>query len=225
MNGLIIIPAFQAGRYLGNVLKDIIKGISFPGDILVVNDGSSDETEVVAKSFGVYVLSHKNNLGKGAALISGFDFAVRNNYEFVICMDADGQHDPKFVPDFISAYEAGEYDLIIGSRQIVPGKIPFDRYLSNAFTSVVVSLVAGRRIHDSQSGYRLLTVNLIRKLRLQTHQYETETEILLQGIRKYQARVGEVPISVTYSGEKSHINRLTDTLRFVKIVLKILGSF
>jgi len=225
VNGLIIIPAFQAGQYLGNVLRQILADERFSDDVLVVNDGSTDDTEAIARLHGVHVLSHPENRGKGAALKSGFSFAVHNHFTYVICLDADGQHHPDAILDFISLYETGKYDLIIGTRKIAIGEMPFDRYLSNSLTSVVVSIVAGKRIHDSQSGYRLLSVDLIRKLQLKTHQYETETEILLQAIRHFHARVGEVPITVSYTGETSHINRFSDTLRFIKIVIKILGSF
>ncbi len=224
VNGLIIIPAFQAGQYLGNLLRRILNDERFSDDVLVVNDGSTDDTEAIARLYGVHVLSHPDNRGKGAALKSGFSFAIRNHFKYVICLDADGQHNPDTIPDFISLYQTGKYDLIIGTRKVAIGEMPFDRYLSNSLTSVVVSVLAGRRIRDSQSGYRLLSVDLIRKLRLRTRQYETETEILLQAIRHFHARVGELPISVSYTGEISHINRLSDTLRFINIVIKTLGN-
>ncbi|NOY77574.1 MAG: glycosyltransferase family 2 protein [Calditrichaeota bacterium] len=223
MNGLILIPAFQAGPYLGDVLQRILEYRHMSVAVLVVNDGSTDNTEDVARSYGVNVLSHSQNRGKGAALKTGFSFAVQKNFNYVVCLDADGQHDPEAIPDFIDLFQTGNYDLIIGRRDVSIGKMPFDRYLSNSLTSVVVSLVAGQRIHDSQSGYRLLSVELIKRLRLQSHQYETETEILLQAIRDFHARVGEIPISVSYVGEISHINRFSDTLRFIRLVLKTVG--
>ena len=224
MDGLILIPAFQAGQYLDSVLQRILANEQSSDAILVVDDGSTDNTETIARLHGVHVLSHHQNMGKGAALKSGFSFAVRNNFKYVICLDADGQHNPDAIPDFIALFQTGKYDLIIGSRKVMIGKMPFDRYLSNSLTSVVVSLVAGKRIRDSQSGYRLLSVDLIKKLHLRSHQYETETEILLQAVRGFNARVGEIPISISYSGEISHINRFGDTLRFIKVILKTLGS-
>ncbi len=224
MDGLILIPAFQAGKYLGDILQRILAN-AWPSDaILVVDDGSLDNTQAVARLHGVHVLSHVQNMGKGAALKSGFLFAIQNNFQYVICLDADGQHNPGAIPDFVSLFKTGKYDLIIGSRKIHPATMPFDRYLSNSLTSVVVSLVAGKRINDSQSGYRLLSVDLIKKLHLTSHQFETETEILLQAVRGFNARVGEIPISVSYTGEISHINRFSDTLRFLRVILKTLGS-
>lgn len=224
MKGLVLIPAYQAEKHLGSVLKNVLIAFSKSGDVLVVDDGSSDGTARIAQKYGVFIISHRKNCGKGAALKSGFRFAIEKGYDYVICLDADGQHDPLYIPSFRRMFESGGFDLILGTRKLSPGHMPYDRYLSNRLSSVVASIAAGKRIHDSQSGYRLLSKNLIGKLRLRTQQYETETEILLQAVRNFNVKTGELPITVSYGREESHINRLTDTIRFLRVVLKSIGS-
>jgi glycosyltransferase involved in cell wall biosynthesis len=220
---MVLIPAFQAGKYLQNVLSRVKAVFPQPEDIWVVDDGSSDATGQIAQNAGVQVLRHSENRGKGAALRTGFAQAIADGYDFVLILDADGQHNPIYIPKFVDAFATGRYDIVIGTRVISPKSMPFDRYLSNSYSSLVASVAAGRRIRDSQSGYRLLSVNLLKGLRLRSKKYETESEILIQAVRFLKARVGEIPIQVTYGGEESHIHRVTDTLRFVRIVLKTLG--
>ena len=222
---MILIPAFQAGKHLQNVLDRVKAVFSQAEDIWVVDDGSADATSQIARNAGVRVCRHSENRGKGAALRTGFAQAVAEGYDFVLVLDADGQHNPVYIPTFIAAFSTGQYDIILGTRSIAPGLMPFDRYLSNSYSSLVVSVAAGRRIRDSQSGYRLLSVRLLRRLRLRSKKYETESEILIQAVRFFNARVGEIPIQVAYKGEESHIHRVTDTLRFVWIVLQTLGMY
>ncbi len=218
-----MIPAFQAENYLGEVLKQTKAVFPLPGHILVVDDGSHDGTSRVAEKAGVQLLRHNTNLGKGAALRTGFSEAISRRYDFVIVLDADGQHDPAYIPRFLEAFSTGKYDVLIGTRRLQPSTMPFDRYLSNSYSSLVASVAAGKRIRDSQSGYRLLRVSLLKKMRLRSRKYETETEILIQAVRFLRARVGEIPIAVSYAGEESHIRRLGDTMRFIKIVLQTVG--
>ena len=220
---MVLIPAFQAGDYLRNVLERTKAVFPHPEDVLVVDDGSRDATSQIAREAGVQVLRHRENFGKGAALRTGFGEAISKGVDFVIVLDADGQHDPAYIPRFVEAFSTGNYDVLIGTRALHPGTMPLDRYLSNSYSSLVASLAAGKRIRDSQSGYRLLRVNLLKKLRLRSSKYETETEILIQAVRFLGARIGEIPISVTYRGEESHIRRFGDTLRFIKIVVQTLG--
>lgn len=112
---LIIIPAYNEEKNLGKVIKEIRK-YDRKSDIAVVDDGSIDKTGLMAEKLGVILLSHKNNLGYGAALQTGFKFGVKRKYSFMLQMDADYQHKASFIPRFFKEIEKGKYDVIIGSR-------------------------------------------------------------------------------------------------------------
>ncbi len=223
MKGMILIPAYQAGAHLSDVLKGVLAVFPHPQQVVVIDDGSTDWTADAARRAGVRVLSHKTNRGKGAALKTGFAEALRQRCDFVVLLDADGQHAPEAIPAFIRAFVEKGVDLVIGTRKISPQTMPFDRYLSNQYSSLVASVAAGRRLRDSQSGYRLIRCGLLDKLHLHTDRYETETELLIQAIRFLGASVAEVPVRVRYADEPSHIRRVGDTWRFIKVVLKTIG--
>ena len=112
---LVIIPAYNEEKNIGGVVKKTRS--SLPGvDIVVVNDGSTDATSRVARDVGATVLSHTINLGPGAAVQTGFKYALRHSYEYVVQLDADGQHEPQYINDLLTALEDSSVDVVIGSR-------------------------------------------------------------------------------------------------------------
>ncbi len=218
---LIIIPAFNEEKRLGGLLRRI-SSIRSLKNVLVVDDGSVDKTAIIAEKAGSKVLKQNINQGKGVALRTGFDFAVRNNYDAVITMDADGQHAPDELPLFLNYYKKFKPDLIIGTRKQNLSEMPFLRFLVNKTTSLVTSILAGIRVNDSQSGYRLITSFLIKKINLETSRFQMETEIIVKAA-KAGFSIGEVPIKTIYfENFKSHINPFTDTFRFIRLVLRLL---
>jgi glycosyltransferase involved in cell wall biosynthesis len=221
MNILIIIPAFNEEKNLGKLLEKI--SALFPlKNVLVVDDGSSDKTSLIARKAGSSVLRFVNNQGKGLALRAGFDFAIKNNFEAVLTMDADGQHDPKEIPKFINNFAKFSNDLIIGTRKQRLSEMPSLRFLVNKTTSLVTSLLAGIRINDSQSGYRLIKRNLIEKVNLKTSRFQTETEIIVKAACAGFS-IREIPIKTIYfEKSKSYINPVIDTVRFIILALKML---
>ena len=218
---LIIIPAFNEEKRLGKLLKNISSIIPLK-DVLVVDDGSQDKTAIIAKRAGSRVLSQKTNQGKGLALRAGFDFAIRNGYNAVITMDADSQHDPDEIPTFLAYYEKYKTDLIIGTRKHDLSEMPFTRFMANTSSSLVASILAGVRINDSQSGYRFIKKDLIEKINLKDGRFQMETEIIVKAARAGFS-VGEVPIRTIYlEGTKSYVNPFFDTVRFIRLVLRML---
>ena len=216
MSLAILIPAYNAAASLPGVL-DGVRRYMAPEDVLVVDDGSSDGTQKAAERAGVHVLSHSVNRGKGAALKTGFAWAVDRGYEAVITLDADGQHDPKSVPDFVRRWKEAEADLVIGSRMADRRGMPVERVCSNALTSWVISHRAGQRIEDSQSGYRLIAMEVLRQVSLETDGYEMESELLIKAAR-LGFRIVSVPIRTVYADEESFIHPLRDTGRFIALV-------
>ncbi len=219
---LILVPAYNAASTLASLVDKIRKqAVSARCDILVVNDGSGDRTAEVAKSKGVAVITHANNAGKGEALKTGFRFAIENEYPAIVTMDADLQHDPESLSSLIRHFSEGRYEIVIGSRHFDRTKMSFARILSNTLTSYLLSLRTGFRIPDSQSGYRIMKTDVLKRIRLTTSGYETESEILIRA-GKNKFRIGFVPIETIYAAEKSHIRHLRDTFRFIKMYLKTL---
>lgn len=214
-----VIPAFNEQEHIEEVINKALKYL--PRDnIVVVDDGSIDNTTEVVKNMGIKVISHSQNCGKGASLRSGFDYIVGiEDVEGVFVLDADGQHDPDKIPLFIEKFGEGNYDIIIGNRMRIRKKMPLIRKFTNFLTSFIISLRTGCKIEDSQSGYRLIRSSLLKKINLVTAHYETESELLIKA-RKHNAVIGSVPIRSIYEGEQSKINPLLDTLRFLGLVLR-----
>lgn len=218
----VILPAYNVAGPLPAVIAAV--GDCDPGlRILVVDDGSADATATVAAAAGAMVIRHPQNRGKGAALATGFAWAVAEGLDWVYTMDADGQHVPSEMVAFRREADRGGFDVVVGDRMQRTGSMPWLRKATNAFTSAVISRLAGTRIPDSQNGYRLLRVALLDGLELRTERYDTESEILVRLARR-GARIGSVAVTTIYGDEKSSINPVVDTIRFFRLVAVLLTS-
>jgi glycosyltransferase involved in cell wall biosynthesis len=218
MRTLVIIPAFNAAKSLKALTEGI--RISAPDtDLLVVDDGSTDETAEVANSLPVSLLRHPRNQGKGVALKSGFAYALERNYDFLVTIDADLQHDPAELPRFCNAALSG-HELIIGARAR-SRPMPLQRRLSNYLVSLLTSWVAGQKLIDAQSGFRLIPISLLRCVELKSGHYELEMELLIKAARS-GFRVHSIPIDTLYTGSPSSIRPLADTIRFLLLLFRSL---
>lgn len=214
-----VIPAFNEAGHIDGVIRGVASHIP-ASNILVIDDGSSDGTVAEAEGTGVEVVRNRVNLGKGATLLKGFGLmAEKPCIEAVFTLDADGQHAPGEMPAFIRVYREKKADIVIGSRMGNTTGMPALRRCTNLLTSAVISLRAGVRIDDSQSGYRLLRLSMIKKLDLVTRNFDLESEILIKAA-SLGAVIVSVPITTIYGEEKSKINPLVDTLRFLKLVIR-----
>jgi glycosyltransferase involved in cell wall biosynthesis len=153
---LVLIPAFNESEYIGKVLNDVIRNIP-QADILVVNDGSADQTSDIARTAGVMVLDIPYNIGYGGAVQTGFRFATEYGYDYVITMDGDAQHDPASAKNLIQAMDRSGADVVIGSR-FLQGKyrMPFARRTGAWLFSRLASLYTGANFTDPTSGFQLL---------------------------------------------------------------------
>jgi len=221
MKTAIIIPAYNAASTLNSLLARLLE-FAPKHDIIVIDDGSTDNIAEAAKLSGVELIIHQHNKGKGAALRSGFELALNKGCEAVITIDADGQHDPAFIPDFIDLIDTGHWDIVVGSRRNEFGRMSFARYLSNSITTTVVSILAGQRIADSQSGYRIIRTSVLKNVKLGTSRYQMESELLIKAARQ-GFKIGSLDIT-NIPGSTSHISHLKDTLRFVKMALQTLWT-
>jgi glycosyltransferase involved in cell wall biosynthesis len=210
-----LIPAYQAAHRLGEVLLRL-QALEGPPEVLVVDDGSRDATGLVARQFGARVLTFAGNHGKGHALLAGFA-ALRADFDAVITLDADGQHPPECLPDFLRAAEGGA-DLVLGMRRRTPD-MPVVRRIANDVSSRWASWLAGQRVSDSQCGYRLHSRALLERTPLTPGRYELETELVVRAAR-LGFRIVEVPIPTVY-GEISQIHMLRDVPRILGVYLRL----
>lgn len=221
MNILIIVPAYNEESKIAVLLDRIAKFHSLK-NLLVVDDGSTDNTSSVAKKHGAHVITHSKNCGKGAALKTGFKHAIKSEYDAVITLDADLQHKPEEIPKFILFYKENTSDIIIGTRDASLSNMPFMRLMVNHTTSLATSLLSGVRIRDSQSGFRLIDRKVLESVGLKTSRFQTETEILIRAAI-LNFTIDEIEIDTLYFKDvKSHINPITDTLRSLNLFIRML---
>ncbi|MBE9474529.1 MAG: glycosyltransferase family 2 protein [Chloroflexi bacterium] len=214
VNILAIIPAYNEAEKIGRVISSTLTQLP----VLVIDDGSSDETARIAESSGAKVLHQVPNQGKGAALRKGFEHAIEAGYQAGVTLDADGQHDPEDIPTFVRAYQQSRADLIIGERDF--SQIPTIRRLANTLGKWSFSWAVGQPIGDNQSGYRMISRRMMEAV-LGSHEsgFEFEVEMIVVCIQKGYT-LGWVPIRTIYSGEGSHIQPLKHTIEFTRMVLQ-----
>jgi glycosyltransferase involved in cell wall biosynthesis len=211
---IVLIPAYNEVRFIG----DVVKAALAHAPVIVIDDGSSDGTAAAAALAGAKVLAHATNQGKGKALNTGFDYAVRRGVDAAITLDADGQHDPDEIPQFVAAFRAGSGDVIIGQRDF--SQMPAKNQFGNRTGTFLLGLAMGQRIPDNQSGYRLLGREVMAKVRPDATRFEAEVELLLRA-QLAGFRLSWVPIKTIYNDKVSHFRPLHDSWLFLKMVWRI----
>ena len=211
----IIIPAYNEVKTIGPIVSELDRrGFR----VVVVDDGSRDNTVVAANKAGAELIVHAKNSGKGRCIREGLEYAFENNCEAVITMDGDGQHSIGDVDKFIEEYRASGADLILGNRLHNPKKMPFIRRCTNLVMSFIISLFITERVRDSQCGYRFISRKGIEKMKLTTVKYEIESEMLIEAKRR-GLKMSSVNIDSIYAGEASQINPFLDAVRFIKFII------
>jgi len=200
-----LIPAYQAAETVG----DAARGARMHVDrVLVVDDGSTDQTGERAAGAGAEVLRLPENSGKGSALRAGLERILSSDATHVAFLDADGQHDPDDLPMLLAAARQGER-FVIGSRVARPEETPAVRYRTNEIGSRILTRMTGHEVEDGQSGYRVIAADVLRQLKLSARGYLIETEILLKAA-PLVARFRHVPVRAIYGGP-SHYRPFRDT--------------
>ncbi|MFC1667896.1 glycosyltransferase family 2 protein [Chlamydiota bacterium] len=217
-----IIPAYNESEAIAAVVKKVRQYVS---RVVVIDDGSCDQTAQVAEQAGASIIIHKRNRGKGIAIKNGFDDMCTRGVDAVIILDGDGQHDPGEIPHFVQVANELNADIVLGNRMVDPQGMPFLRFATNKVTSLIISKIIGASIKDTQCGYRLLRSWILPQLRLETSRYDTETEMLLQaGIMR--AQFENIQIKSIYQNQKSEIRKFRDTVKFLKLIgLSILKKY
>jgi len=213
---MAVIPARDAEATVGAVVRAVKKAIP-EATVLVVDDGSTDATSAAARGAGADVIRHEVNRGKGAALQTGFDEALRRGAERVLTLDADGQHAPAYAPGLLAALDGS--DVVIGSRDGNRAGMPWIRRATNSVMTSIVSGLAGKKIEDTQSGYRAIRSEVLAAVRPGSLRFEYESEFLIEAGRK-GFRIGSVPIPTLYNAPGSHIDPFRDTVRFIRLLFR-----
>lgn len=221
MNACVVIPTYNESKAITGIVTQV-SGMGFC--VLVVDDGSTDNTAAIARGCGAEVLRNEKNCGKGASLIKGFNYSLQNNFDAVITMDGDGQHRPSDIAYFMRLAKYSSCGIFIGNRMSKTKSMPPLRFLTNKFMSWLISEIINQRIPDTQCGFRLLKREALEKIKLKTKKYETESEILIKAGR-LGIKIESVPIEAIYSGEKSQINPVVDTLRFIRFLIRFFLDF
>lgn len=205
-------------------LPGLLEGVRcYLPDVLVVDDGSIDGTAGIARRNGAECIRLSPGQGKGAALQAGFRHLESLGFSHALTMDGDGQHCPQDIPGFISCFENTGADLVVGLRRMTFGTMPWPRLVVNRLMSEGLSLCAGRRLPDSQCGFRLVDLKQAREAGAVTRHFEFESEMLVKFVRRGFV-VEFVPVKTIYGGERSKIRPLPDTWRWMRWYVGLVGG-
>ncbi|UCE79715.1 MAG: glycosyltransferase family 2 protein [Nitrospiraceae bacterium] len=201
-NVVIIIPALNESERIANTISEIRKYTD--ADIVVVSDGSTDNTADGARASGASVIEHPFNLGYGAALQTGFKYALRHHYEFALHMDADGQHNPYYIPVLVQEVMSGETDVAIGSRFFGGGdyKTSKRKKLGMLLFRSIASVITGQKITDPTSGFQAMNRAAMKFCASEAYPTDFPDADVLIMLHRKGLRFKEVPVKMNQSPEK-----------------------
>ncbi len=213
----IIIPAYNEEKSIANVVKEL-KQNNYK-NIIVIDDGSEDNTFKEAKKGNITVLKHILNRGQGAALKTGIDYALSNGADIIVTYDADGQHSPDDIKDIIKPIKNKKADITLGSRFLKKNKIPFIRKLFLKGGAFIIFLMYGIKLTDSHNGFRAMSRKAAEKIEIKSDSMEHASEIL-EEIKKKRLKYKEIPVTIRYTDYS--IKGGQKTLNSFKILFKMI---
>lgn len=217
----VVIPIYNESIGIGTVVESLLK---IDMDVIVVDDGSTDQGGDIAMKKGAKVFRNPQKLGKGFSLRLGFQYAMaERKYDGVIAMDGDGQHSVRDIETFLNMAQSHADSVITGNRMTNVKGMPLIRVLTNRFMSSMISMACRQRVADTQCGYRYIGANVLKEIQLTSNGFEIETEILMKASKR-KFPIYSVPIATIYENEQSHIHPIRDTYRFFVYFLKELFS-
>jgi len=214
------IPAYDEEKYIGTI---VLKTRQYVDEVIVVDDGSTDNTCSVASLAGATVIRHDKNMGKGAAIQSILAEARKKNPDILILLDADFQHDPNEIPILIKPIISDGFDLAIGSREQQRGKIPRYRRTGQRVLSYFSRILSKEKVIDSECGYRALSPRAIAELKLRQKGFAIETEMIAAATEK-GLKITEVPISAIYTKDSSTLNPLSHGVGVLAWILTMISQ-
>lgn len=212
-NVLIVIPAYNTNNLIEKLIFELRRNSELP--VLIIDDGSTIPIEFDSSISNLDLIRHDQNRGKGAALISGLIWARKHGFSHIVSMDSDFQHPPNLIKEF-SAIDP-DIDIVCGARHF-GGSMPYHRRLSNFITSLLITLRAGKKVLDSQCGFRRYKIDTVLNHNYTENGFQFESEILIK-LLSNGAKIDHVAIPVIYNNETSSINNLGDTFKFIQLYL------
>jgi len=209
-----VIPAYQEEKHVAEVARRVRAQLEH---VLVVDDGSTDATAESARRAGVDVIVHPQNRGKGESIKTGMRYWLDRGIDYVVLLDADGQHLPEEIVRFIEAAGQNNAKIFVGTRMNDVTSMPLLRRVVNRYMSDKISRACRQKIPDTQCGFRMLHRDVIPKLLGGTNRFDYETEMLIIASRSGY-RIAAVPVTTVYSDEVSSIHPVRDTIRFFKLM-------
>lgn len=216
----VVIPAYNEEFMIDKVIKDLKKHNY--KNIVVVDDGSSDKTYEAASKHKIHVLKHVINLGQGAALKTGIDYALLQGADIIVTFDADGQHQAKEIERMINPIKKKEVEVTLGSRFLSDGsKIPALRRLYLKIGVLVLFVMYGIKLTDSHNGFRAFSRKALQKIELRANQMEHASEIPEQ-IKKKRIKFKEIPVNIRYTDYSiKHGQKSSNAFKiFFKMILR-----
>lgn len=223
MRVVVTITAYNESEVIGSVLKKIPESM----DVILVDDGSTDNTADIALQHGVKVIQHPVNLGQGVAVVTSFRAALMGDYDVIIEIDGDGQHDPEEIPKFLEKLTEGNSDIVVGSRYLGSTyKAPLYRRMGIPFFTFLVNTITGYRLTDSMCGFRVFRSEALKKFCYdlnQSRQYMAP-EIFIKAAH-YGLNVEEIPVHIS---ERPHGTSWKGALKYgyglLKTIIKTLSE-
>ena len=209
-----VIPAYGEEKHIGDVVRRTRQQLDH---VLVVDDGSNDQTAARAREAGAEVIVHPQNRGKGESIKTGLRHWLDRQFTYVVILDADGQHLPEEIDRFVNVALASDAQLFIGTRMNDLSGMPPLRRIVNRYMSKRISRTCGQKIPDTQCGFRMLHRQLVPDVLGGANRFDYETEMLIFASRKGY-RIESIPITTVYSDEVSSIHPIRDTIRFFKLM-------
>ena len=221
----ILIPAYNAELTLP-MLIDQIRQLSLqPQNIFLVDDCSNDFTAKIAEKFKCLVTINLRNTGKGYTLRKGYELFLRESKApYLVCVDADLQHPVDKIPDFLKLIQMENVDIVIGNRDKSLKNMPLSRVISNRITSFIISIMTGKKILDSQCGFRAIKREVLENIKLKENGFQMESEFIFRA-NDLNYKIQFVNIPTIYGGQTSYIHHFKDTVKFIKLIIReLLGK-
>ncbi|HSH04796.1 MAG TPA: glycosyltransferase family 2 protein [Anaerolineae bacterium] len=216
-----VIPAYNEERFIASV---VLKTMPLVDAVIVVDDGSKDDTVWLAKSVGATVICHEQNSGKGVALNTGFRQARKMGADIVVTIDADGQHLPEELAKVVAPIKSGEADIVIGSRYLEKtSDVPTHRILGHAVFNWITHAASGTASTDSQSGYRAFSQKAVQAISFKSSSFSVESEMQFLA-RQHDLKVNEVPITIRYQDAPKR-SVIGQGLTVLNGILRLVGQY
>ncbi len=208
-----VIPFYNEKNTIQKVIDKTLEYVDY---LILVDDGSNDDYSISYNKEKSILLKHDYNRGKGAALKTGLRHAIIQNYEYTVCFDADLQHPPENIPDFIEKLKTN--DFVAGNRMLNKSNMPFQRILSNSITSFLLSKKSGIKIPDSQNGFRAYKTSIIPNLLNISDGWAAESEMLiLAGRKRYKYDFVKIP--TIYANDSSKMQPIRAIISFINAII------